>query len=282
MASKPSIAFLAPHGTYSEEAARTFATKMGLEDAEFVGCSSFSEIYDAVDRGRCEYGVMPIENSIEGPVSTTLDAFAFNNGATILGSTVASIHHCLITHPEAKLEDIEAIVSHPQGLNQCRRYLNDRFPSKKRIASSSTAESAQIASEDKTVAGIANAYAAELFGCKIVERDIEDHYGNQTRFVLIGRRGHAQVLEGDEMRTSLALFLDVDRPGALHMILSEFSYANINLTMVQSRPTKQTLGDYMFFVDFVGSQDDPNVRTALDCLRLKLREVKVLGTYPLV
>ena len=256
------IAYLAPEGTYSDEAARIFASKMNVDKVDFLALPSFNEIYEAVERGRCEYGVMPIENSLEGAVTATLDAFAFRSGCSIVGSTVVDIHHCLFLHPEANLEDVTTIASHPQGLGQCRRFLNEHFPTLNQVTAKSTADGVRMASEDKHIAGI------------------EDHYGNQTKFVLVARTGHPQVIEGKKMKTSLALFLENDRPGALQMILSEFNYAEVNLTMIQSRPTKQGLGDYMFFIDIEGSQDDLPVRTALDCLRLKLREVKILGSYP--
>lgn len=275
------IAYLGPEGTYSDEAARTFAAKMGCENPRFVECPSFNEVYDAVERGKCEFGVMPIENSIEGAVTATLDTLAFKNGASIMGSTVLDIHHCLVLHPDATVDDIETIVSHPQALAQCRRYLNERFPSKPRISAASTAEGARAASLDRSVAGISSAFASQLFSCSIAEGGIEDHCGNQTRFALIARRGHEAVLQGDRMKTSLALSLNADRPGALLMILSELNYAEVNLTMIQSRPTKQGLGDYLFFIELEGSPEDPRIKTALDCLRLKLREVKVLGSYPI-
>lgn len=277
---KTTIAYLGPKGTYSDEAAKLFAANMGCDEAEYVDCPSFNEVHEAVERGKCEFGVMPIENSLEGVVTATLDTLAFKGGVSIMGSTVLDIHHCLILHPDSSLEDVETIVSHPQALAQCRRYLNERHPSKPRIAASSTAEGARAASEDPTVAGIASAFAASLFPCKIVEKGIEDHCGNQTRFALIARRGHEPVLHGEHMKTSLALSLNADKPGSLLMILSELNYAGVNLSMIQSRPTKQGLGDYLFFIDLEGSPEDPAIKTALDCLRLKLREVKVLGVYP--
>ena len=120
----------------------------------------------------------------------------------------------------------------------------------------------------------------ELYGARVEEREIEDHFGNQTSFALIGRQGHPPVFTGDRYKTSLALFLQVDRAGTLNMILSEFAYAGINLSMIQSRPTKQALGDYMFFIEFKEDANTLPVQTALNCLRLKLREVKVLGSYP--
>lgn len=279
MSDSATFAFLAPVGTYSDEAARVFANKMGCKNPEFVECPSFNEIYEAVERGKCEYGVLPIENSLEGAVTGTLDIFAFRGGISIVGSTVIDIHHCLLLNPEATLDEVTIISSHPQALAQCRRYLNEHFPSKKRVTASSSAAAVRKASEDKHVAAIASKFAGELFGCAFAEIGVEDHFGNQTQFVLIARQGHPGAIKGDKYKTSLALFLGADRPGSLLMILSEFAYADINLTRIQSRPTKQGLGSYMFFVDIDGSQDDPRVKTALDCLRLKLQEVKVLGTY---
>lgn len=277
----PVIAYLGPAGTYSDEAARAFAKRLGIDEPQLLECSSFDEVFDCVDRGKTEFGVVAKENSLEGSVTATLDNFAFKSTANILGEHVLDIHHCLVMHPDAKLEDVTTVASHAQGLAQCRRFLNERLPGRASITTSSTAESARLAAGDKHVASIANAFAAELYGAVVRERDIEDHFGNQTSFALIGRQGHPPVFEGERFKTSLALFLQADKAGALLMILSEFAYAGINLTKIQSRPTKQALGEYMFFVDLEGSVNDLPVQTALNCLRLKLREVKVLGSYPI-
>ena len=279
-ATAPSFAYLGPAGTYHDEAARAFAHRLGIENPELVECPSLSEVFDCVDRGRTEYGVVATENALEGPVTATLDNFAFRSSATILGEHVLDIHHCLIMHPDATRDDVKTVVSHPQGLGQCRRYLNDKLHGIPTMTVASTADSARRAAADKSVAGIGNAFAAELYGARVEEACIEDHFGNQTSFALIGRQGHVPVLTGTKFKTSLALFLQADRPGALLMILSEFAYAGINRVKIQSRPTKQALGDYMFFVDIEGSTSDLEVQTALNCLRLKLREVKVLGSYP--
>ncbi|MEG0070637.1 MAG: prephenate dehydratase [Raoultibacter sp.] len=280
MATDRKIAYLGPEGTYSDEAARIFADRLGFEKPELTKCTSLDEVFACVDRGKCAFGVVPTENSLEGPVTSTLDNFAFKSSASILGETVLSIQHCLLLHPEANLSDVTTVASHPQGLAQCRRYTTETLPGRTMITTSSTAESARLAANDKQVAGIANAFAAKLYGASIYERDIEDHFGNETSFALIGRPGAAPVFSGDTYKTSLALFLQADKAGALLMILSEFAYAGINLTKIQSRPTKQALGEYMFFIDLEGSIEDSAVQTALNCLRLKLREVKVLGSYP--
>lgn len=275
-----SIAFLAPAGTYSEEAARFFAEKLGIDEPKLVECASFDEVFDCVDRGRCAWGVVAKENSLEGPVTATLDNFAFRSNAVILAEKAIDIHHCLVMHPDAKLEDITTVASHAQGLAQCKRYLNEKLPGRVTMATSSTAESARLAAADIHVAGISNALAAEIHGARIEARGIEDHFGNQTCFALIGRPGASVNFTGSRHKTTLALFLQVDRAGSLHMILSEFAFAGINLSMIQSRPTKQQLGDYMFFMEFEEPVTDLAVQTALNCLRMKLREVKVIGSYP--
>lgn len=277
-----SFAYLGPVGTYTHIAAEFFAKALGVENPEMIECVSFDEVFDAVDRGRANYGVVGKENSIEGPVTATLDNFAFRSQSTILAEHVIDIDHCFMVNPDADINSIECIVSHPQGLAQCRRFLNERFPGVRTMVTSSTAESARMAAEDPTIAGIANSYAAELHGCKIMFDNIGDHLGNQTAFALIGKQGTADALKSDQFKTSLALWMQVDRSGVLNMILSEFAFADINLTMVQSRPLKQQLGDYMFFMEFLGKDTDPKAQIALSCLRLKLREVKVLGSYPVI
>ena len=283
-----SIAYLGPCGTYSHEAAQLFADKLvdaeraaSLDDIEFVECPSFNTVFESVDRGKTTYGVVPTENSLEGAVTSTLDNFAFSSNAVIVGQLVLPIHHCLIMHPHAHRDDIERVASHAQGLAQCRRYLMANMPTTPTFTTSSTAESAQMAAGDIHTAAIANAYAAQYHGAVVVEHDIEDHLGNETSFVLIAPQGTAPVLKGEKYKTSLALFMNQDKPGTLQMILSEFAYASVNLTMIQSRPTKQGLGDYMFFVDIEGRDTDPDVQMALNCLKLKLREVKVLGSFPI-
>ncbi len=281
MADQPiTIAYLGPEGTYSHEAARMFADQLGAPDAQLVPFTTFNDVFDAVDRGRTLYGVVAKENSIEGPVTATLDNFAFRSNAVILAERVVDIHHCLILHPDATLADVKTIASHNQGIAQCRRFITEQLPGRDTLTVSSTAESARMAAGDPSIAGIANAFAARIHGARIEVEGIEDHFGNQTAFALIGRPGSAPELSGSKLKTSLALFMQEDRAGTLHMILSEFAFANINLTMIQSRPTKQGLGDYMFFIEFPGSVNDIAVQTALNCLRMKLREVKVLGSYP--
>jgi len=268
-------AYLGPAGTFSEEA----LLSLDLDGLEAVPCSSIAEVFEAVERGLVEGGVVPIENSIEGSVPATLDALAFDSSLEIQDELVIDIHHALIAAPGSALADITAVVAHPQASGQCRRWLERNLPGRPVTAANSNAESVQTAVATSGVAGIGPLLAAELYGGEVLEARIEDYAGNQTRFVVIGR-GIRERTGRD--KTSLALFMKADRPGTLHMILGEFVYGEINLTKIQSRPTKRQLGDYMFFVDLEGHVDDSNVRTALDCLRMKLRDVRVLGSYPRV
>lgn len=266
-------AFLGPAGTFSEEA--VFA--LGIEDIEPVECATIPEVFEAVERGRADAGVVPIENSIEGSVPATLDALAFESHLEIQRELVLDVHFALVAAPGTTVADITSIVAHPQASGQCRRYLDRKLPGRPVTAANSNAEAVQIAVATPGVGALGPSIAAHLYGADVLDSNVEDYAGNQTRFVVIGR-GLRERTGKD--KTSLALFMKKDKPGALLMILSEFAYGDINLTKIQSRPTKRQLGDYMFFVDLEGHVDDPNVRTALDCLRLKLREVKVLGSFP--
>ncbi len=268
-------AFLGPEGTFSEEALRRF----GEPGVEPLACTTIAEVFEAVDRGRADAGVVPIENSIEGSVPATLDALAFDTALEIQAEVVLDIHFSLVTAPGVKLADVTSVVAHPQASGQCRLWLERHLPGRPVTAANSNAEAVQIAVANPGVAALGPAIAAELYGGAVVQAHVEDYADSQTRFVLVGR-GLRERTGKD--KTSLALFMKKDKPGALLMILSEFAYGDINLTKIQSRPTKRQLGDYMFFVDLEGHVEDANVRTALDCLRLKLRTVKVLGSYPRV
>ncbi len=272
-------AYLGPEGTYSHEAARAF-TAVDKGECKLVECASITEIFDLVDRGRADFGVVPIENALEGSVNETLDAFAFSSDAQIRAEIVIDIHHNLIAAPGVQLADIKTVASHPQALGQTRRWRLNNLPSVQTMPAASTADAVRMAIAVNSTAAIANSLAAELLGGEIICERIEDRFGNQTRFVLIGNNALPSPSSTNGYKTSLALFMKEDRPGTLLMILEEFAYAGLNMTKIQSRPTKKALGDYMFWIDFKGHIDDMNVRTALDCLRLKLREVKVIGSYP--
>jgi prephenate dehydratase len=266
-------AFLGPAGTFSEEA----LLSLGLDDVEPAPYPTIPDVFEAVESGECERGIVPIENSQEGSVNATLDALVFDHELTIRQELVRDIHHVLAATPGTKLSDIRVVASHPQATAQCRRWLFKNLPGIEVVAANSTAEAVQRAMAEPGMAAVGTELAATLNGAEVLVRSIEDFKGNQTRFVVLGT-GLCDRTGND--KTSLALFMHKDRPGALLAILSEFAYGQINLTKIQSRPTKKQLGEYMFFVDLEGHISDPEVSLALDCLRLKLRTVKVLGSYP--
>ena len=266
-------AFLGPAGTFTEEALRG----LDIDDIEHVPCATIDQVFSTVERGRADAGIIPIENSVEGSVNATLDALAFDSSLMIHREFVLDIRHALIVAPGVGLRDITCVTSHPQATAQCRRWLATNLPSVPIEAANSTADAAQRAVAEPGVAAVGTRLAAELHGGEILEESIEDFADNKTRFVVVGRKKADRT--GDD-KTSLALFMHEDKPGALLMILSEFAYGSVNLTKIQSRPTKQVLGEYMFFVDLAGHAEDADVALALACLRLKLREVKVLGSYP--
>lgn len=266
-------AFLGPSGTFSEEA----LLSMDIPNLEPVPCSTIEDVFVTVESGRAEAGIVPIENSIEGSVNATLDALAFDSRLTIQHEVVMPITHMLVAGPDTRLEDIKVIASHPHATAQCRRWLNTHLMGRAVTAMNSTAEAVQRAVFEPGVAAVATRLAAELHGGTILAEGIGDYADNKTRFVVVGRSTPERT--GTD-KTTLVLFMYEDRPGALLMILSEFAYGDINLTKIQSRPTKRALGEYMFFADLQGHVSDPPVALALDCLRLKLREVKVLGSYP--
>lgn len=268
-------AFLGPAGTFTEEALLSLGTD-GIEPAPYA---TIGEVFAAVASGECESGVVPIENSVEGSVNETLDALGFDHDLHVTAELVRDIHHALVVAPGVSLADVTAVVSKPEATGQCRAWIAAHLPGRPFVAANSTAEAVQRAIAEPGLAAIGTELAAGLYGGKVVAGAIEDFTGNQTRFVVIGH-GIGQRTGHD--KTSLALFLRRDKPGALLMILSEFAYGQINLTKIQSRPTKKQLGEYMFFVDLAGHVDDPSVALALKCLRLKLRDVKVIGSYPRV
>jgi prephenate dehydratase len=266
-------AFLGPAGTFTEEA----LLSLGIEGIEPLPCATIGEVFSAVASGAAESGVVPIENSVEGSVNETLDALAFDHDLHVTAELVRDIHHALVVAPGVRLEDVTMVVSKPEATAQCREWLAAHLPGRPAVAANSTAEAVQRAVAEPGLAAIGTSLAARLYGGEVLQEAIEDFEGNQTRFVVIGR-GIGERTGHD--KTSLALFMQRNKPGALLMILSEFAYGQIDLTKIQSRPTKKQLGEYMFFVDLAGHIEDPAIALALECLRLKLREVKVIGSYP--
>jgi len=237
----------------------------------------------AVERGEVERGLVPFENSIEGSVRSTLDTLAFDTEAVaIVGEYDFRVHAHLIAREGVELEQVSAILSHPQPLAQCAGFLRANLPGVERRSVSSTAEAVRMVGESvRPWAAIGARAAADLYGCTVLREGIEDEGDNVTRFVWIAASG-TEVESRGPSRTSLVFSeLGEDHPGALVDALREFSSREINLSRIESRPARQGLGRYMFFCDLEGAVDDQPIAEALEALRAKAESVRILGSYPI-
>ena len=252
-----------------------------LAGGELVAFRTVPDVLDAVASGDVEYGVVPIENSIEGTVNFTQDALSFDYDLLIQREIVLNIEHCLLALPGTALADITTVLSIPVATAQCHRYLRENLPDAEVRAANSTADAARIVSTDKMAgaAAIAPCNAASLYGLDVVASNIEDHAGNQTRFVVVGRSGIPAPTGHDV--TGIVVYQRADEPGSLISILQEFAARRVNITNLLSRPTKDGgLGDYCFVMYLDGHIGDELVADALRALHAKQGAVKFLGSYP--
>jgi prephenate dehydratase len=273
------IAYLGPAGTFTEDALREAAPAGEFEP---LRTATIHEAILAVERGEAERALVPVENSIEGSVRPTLDALAFDvERVTIVGEYDYAVREHLIAREPLELGEIEAVLSHPQPLAQCARFLRDQLPGVELRSVSSTAAAVRMVAESvRPWAAIGSRAAADLYGCAIVREGIEDETDNVTRFVWIAPAG-TESAGGGPRKTSLVFSeLGEDHPGALVDALAEFSSRRINLTRIESRPLRRGLGRYMFFCDLEGAVDDELVAAAIEGLRGKAESVRVLGSYP--
>jgi prephenate dehydratase len=232
-------------------------------------------VLESVFNDECSMGVVPIENSIEGPVGITLDSLAHKFDLKIFKEIIIPINQNLIVNPGCKLEDIEDVCSHAQALAQCQE-----FVSKNNIQphyAISTARAAKDIIGDKSKAAIGNSKIVELYGLEILESNIQDVDNNATRFVVVSKEDHE--LTGDD-KTSIIFSIYEDKPGGLYNILGIFEKNNINLTKIESRPSKKGLGKYLFFVDFNGHKDEELIQNILEEVQEQTYYFKVLGSYP--
>lgn len=273
------IAYLGPAGTFTEDALREALPAGGFEP---LRTATIHDAILAVERGEAERALVPIENSIEGSVRPTLDTLAFEvERVTIVGEHDYRVRVHLIARESVRLEEVEAVLSHPQPLSQCARFLRETLPQVEQRSVSSTAAAVRMVSESaRPWAALGARAAAELYDCGLLLEGVEDQDDNITRFVWIAPQGTDAAGAGP-WKTSL-VFSEVgaDHPGALVECLSEFSDRGINLTRIESRPLRQGLGRYMFFCDLEGAHRDPAVAEAIARLRTKAASVRVLGSYP--
>lgn len=266
------IGFLGPLGTYSEEAALLYDKTADRLYPTITG------VGEAVAAGEIDEGVVPIENSLEGPVTFTLDLLIAQPTLFIRGEIDLPIEHYLLAKPGTVPAEIRVIYSHPQALGQCRQYLEKNYPQAEQMASLSTVLCVTDSFESKVpAAAISPRRASELYDVDILDRGIQDVANNVTRFAVIGLSDHAPT--GDD-KTSMAFTLEKDSPGLLHRVLGEFADREINLLKIESRPTKQLLGEYIFLLDCVGHREDSPMKEALAALSDPISMLRILGSYP--
>jgi chorismate mutase/prephenate dehydratase len=266
----PRIAYLGPEATFTHLA----AIKRFGSQVEYIPCNSITDVFAEVEKDAADYGVVPIENSIEGAVSHTLDMFV-DSDLKICAQVILYVSHNLLAN--CPVTEIRRIYSNPQVFGQCRIWLQENLPRAEKIDVFSTTQAARIARKEKGSACIASLLAARAYNLKVVAEDIEDSPHNITRFLVIGKTDVART--GTD-RTSV-IFSIKDKVGALQDMLLPFKKYRINLTKIESRPSKKKAWDYYFFVDLEGHKDDPKVKKALVELENKCRFLKVLGSYPI-
>jgi chorismate mutase / prephenate dehydratase len=264
------VAFLGPSATFTHQAA---LNRFG-STADFRPSRTIAEVFDDVERGRVDQGVVPVENTTEGAVNVTLDRL-IDAEVTISGEIYLDVTQQLLSHA-SDLASIKRVLSHPQGIAQCRGWLARNLPDVPTEEISSTAAAAEIAASDRTVAAIASDLAGQRFGVPVLRARIEDNQQNATRFLVISRQPTGPSTRD---KTSI-LFAMPNKPGALHRILEPFARAGLNLTKIESRPAKHRPWDYVMFVDFEGHRDTPVVADVLAETAERTVFLKILGSYP--
>lgn len=288
------IGVMGPEGSYSEKAAKLWTAKYNLCGSEFKYFADIEDTLLAAVQGKADLSVIPVENSIEGSVGITLDLL-LENDVRIIGEVVIKIEHCLLA--KGRLEEIRIILSHPQGLAQCRHFLKKNFPGTELRSTGSTSHAARLAGEFEEMAAIASPEAAECYKLKTLLSNIQDQKENYTRFIVLkavekepeavekgtGKQTSLSAEARTDLipfKTSLIIYLEKDRPGALYEILGAFAKRKINLTKIESRPSKKELGDYYFYIDFEGCSSDELIKDALEDIKAKVDTLKVLGSFP--
>ncbi len=270
MAAEPTVAYLGPVATFTHQAAR----RAFGDGARYLPADTIEGVFTMVQLGEAEKGVVPVENSNEGAVTSTMDLLV-ESSLVIEGEVILPIHLMLLSR-ETVLAGIRTVYSHPQALAQCRKWLRTNLPGAELAGVRSTTEAAAICQKEGGVAAVAGQFAGDLYNLPVLETDISDWEENLTRFLIFSDR---QVPPTGSDKTSL-VFSIKDRVGALYEILLPFGDSGVNLTKIESRPSKKKAWDYVFFVDFEGHRDDPRIKETLGKLNELCLFMKVLGSYP--
>jgi prephenate dehydratase len=264
--------YLGPPGTFGEQAVLHHDRESSL-----VPFPNHTAVVQAVLQGVVDEGIVAVENSLEGAISETLDALLRSEGVFVSGELVLPIEHNLIAAPDTRLEDVRVVMSHPAAIPQCRIFLEAHLPRARHEAALSTAAAVQAAVKTPGAAAIGTRRAAELTGGIILAEAIQDVATNKTRFLVLAREDAEPT--GDD-KTSIAFTVPHDRPGSLLSVLEELAGRKINMTRIESRPSREDLGIYVFLVDFQGHRRDALIAEALDAVRGKSQTLRLFGSYP--
>lgn len=264
------VAFLGPEGTFSEIA----VVKRFGYDVDKIYTNSIPDIFKEVSKGKADIGIVPIENSYSGVVAQTLDSFV-DSHLKIMGELFLRVHHSLLSG-ESSIENVKRIYSHPQALSQCKDWIENNLQGVEIIETSSTAEASRIASTEPYSASIGNEILSRKYNLNILAKNIEDDPMNTTRFWIIGEN---EVAKTDNDKTTILCYIK-DKPGALFDIIKPFKDLNVNMTKIESRPSRIKLWDYLFFIDFEGHIQDDRIKKLLGEIEKKSSLVKILGSYP--
>ena len=267
------VAYLGPPGSYSEQAAKDWE-----QEGDLVPAESIPAVAELVTQRKADQGVIPIENSIEGGVTFTLDLLIQSSELLICGELIVPIRHALMAKNEIPISEIRQVLSHPQSLGQCRQFLLNELPHATLVASLSNSKAVQeMMDSDLTTAAISSERAAVLYGAKVLKHRVEDVPNNETRFIVLSHSDHRRT--GND-KTSICFEFGDDAPGILSESLMEFASRDINLAKIESRPNKKSLGRYVFLADIEGHRSDKHVSEALKALKKKVTMMKILGSYP--
>lgn len=262
------IGFFGPSGSYTEEA----ASRVG---EDLIAFDSILDVLDAVNENKVDFGVVPIENSIEGPVGVTLDLLVHDYDLKIKREILLPISHNLLINIDSEIEDIKYVYSHIQALSQCRNFTQQMGVIVN--ATPSTSAAAEMIKGKKDSGAIGSKKAADIYGLKIAASNIQDYKNNVTRFIVLDKTDHEPT--GND-KTSIVFSMKEDKPGGLYEVLGVFAEYDINLTKIESRPSKEKLGSYIFFVDFEGHRTDNKIGNIINTIKNKVGYTKVLGSYP--
>jgi prephenate dehydratase len=279
------IGYLGPEGTFSHEVAETSATLLEMEMCQLAPFPSIPDVLTAVDTGKVDLGVVPVENAIEGSVTASLDWLVHQVDLPIVAEFIYPISQCIMVNPakgEMKATDVEKIYSHPQAIAQCRVKLKTTYPQAELVFTDSTSQGALLVAShpDESWLAIGAKQAAKIHQLEIVEAHAEDHPNNVTRFVMVSKEQCQWEQSPIGYKTSLQVILPKDYPGALYQVLATFSWRNINLSHIESRPTKTGLGNYFFLIDVELPVDHVLMKGAQEEIKSLGCQLRVLGSYP--